>query len=321
MAVKSNDELLFTAPVLITDKPDCDYHRGEKPFTEDEIRFFKESFEDYQIIDKEHQVFKDLDNAKTIGEPVDSFILNENTTYTLVDGTSETYPKGTWMLTTNITDPIAQEEIVAGKLNGYSLSVHREDIGKFIKEYMATKASAGRLIHDVENPNAISVSLVGKPCQSGSKPCELGSDVMSDDKKTLDKIRELLVGDKPEYATKSDFDALAKELREENSAAMKSLSEEISEKVSGIVAESLKELGATKAKKLTPEEEEEEEETEPQNEEEEEEEDDKKKKNKKTKKDGSKQGSVHGAVKSDYDAELDTYAVLGRNPDGTRKRQ
>lgn len=326
MAVKSDDQFLFTAPVMIPEKPDCDYHRGEKPFTAEEIRFFKESFQDYQIIDKNHQVFKDLENAETIGDPVDSFILNEETTYKLVNGGTETYPAGTWMLTSNVTDPTSQQEIDDGILTGYSLSVNREDIGQLIKKYMATKASGGQLIHDIPNPNAITVSIVKKPCQDGSKQCKLnGSDVMSDDKKTLDKIRDILGGDKPEYATKSDLDALAEQIKEEHEGAMKSLSEEMAVAMGTAIKEAFSEVGAIKSKdddddddagaegsgdgqtegddgnKPNPE-------------------DDGEPKKKPKKKDGSKQGKVHnGATKSDNNEDLDTYAFLGRNPDGTSK--
>ena len=326
MAVKSDDQFLFTAPVMIPDKPDCDYERGEEPFTAEEIRFFKESFQDYQIIDKNHQVFKDLGSAKSVGDPVDSFLLNEETTYRLVTGGTETYPAGTWMLTSNVTDPTTQQEIDDGILTGYSLSVHREDVGRLIKKYMATKSSGGQLIHDIPNPNAITVSIVKKPCQSGSKQCKLnGSDVMGDDKKTLDKIRDILGGEKPEYATKSDLDALAEQIKEEHEGAMKSLYEEMAVAMGTAIKEAFSEVGAIKSKddddddvdgaesscdgqtegddgnKSNPE-------------------DDDEPQKKPKKKDGSKQGKVHnGATKSNNNEDLDTYAFLGRNPDGTSK--
>ena len=226
------------------------------------------------------------------------------------------------MLTTNVTDPTAQKEIEDGILDGYSPSVQREEIGKLIKKAMAIKASQGELIHTIPNPNTITVSIVRKPCQSGSKQCKIGSDYMSDDRKTLDKIRELLGGGsgEPKFATKEDVDALAEKLREENNAAMKSLSEDIGEKVNESIVKALGELGAIKSGK--PEDDpEEDDETTP--EPEEDDDDDKKKKNKKTKKGGSKQGSIHngGATKENYDPELDTYAFLGRNPNGTVKRK
>lgn len=327
--MKSDDQFLFTAPVMIPGKPDCDYQRGETPFTVDEIRFFKESFNDYQIIDKNHQVFKDIGSAKAIGDPVDSFMLHENTTFELADGSYETYPQGTWMLTTNVTDPLSQQEIEDGILTGYSPSVNREDIGQLIKKYMATKASNGQLIHDIPNPNTITVSIVKKPCQSGSKQCKLKNEgeSMSEDTKTLSRIREILGGGEP-AATKSDFDALAEELKEElkeeNAAAMKSLGDEMSTMISDTIDAKLSEIGALKANTKNEEDEEDEEEEDESNSqsEEDEEDDDKKKKSKKSKNGGSKQGSVHGATKEDvYDPELDTYAVLGRNPNGTRKRE
>jgi hypothetical protein len=317
-AVKSDGQFLFTAPVMIPETPDCDYHRGEKPFTAEEIRFFKESFDDYQLIDKEHQVYKDLGAAKTIADPVDSFILNEDTTYSLVNGGTATYPAGTWMLTSNVTDPVAQKEIMEGKLTGYSPTVHREEVGKLVKRYMAAKASAGQLIHDIPNPNTITVSIVGKPCQQGSKQCKIGSDIMGDEKKTLDKIREILTGTPEEYATKSDFEALAEEIKKDNEAAMKSFGESMANVFAETIKEALSEVGAVKS-----EEEEEEEEIDPQEEEEEEETKPQEEEGKPPVDDGSKQGKVHngGAAKSDYDPELDTYAFLGRHPDGTAKRK
>jgi len=334
-AVKSNEnqEFLFTAPVMITDTPDCDFHRGEKPFTADEIRFFKESFDDYQIIDKEHQVFKDIGSAKSIGVPVDSFILENDTTYELANGTHETYPKGTWMLTSNVTDPLAQQEILSGKLTGWSPSVNTVEIADLIKEAMATKSSAGQLIHDIKNPATVTVSLVGKPCQSGSKQCKLKreGESMSEDTKALSKIREILgVGESA--ATKSDFDALAQEIetmKAEHEDAMKSLHDEIGTIVTDAINEALAPIGALKADKKDEEEEEEEapsetdetEETEktPNSESaDEEEEEEEEEKNKGATK--SKTPPIHnGATKSDEE-DLDTYTFLGRNADGTRKR-
>ena len=323
---------------MIPNTPDCDYPRGEKPFTIEEIQFFKESFQDYQIVDKNHQVFLNLGSAKQIGEPVDSFLLDEDTTYELIDGTMETYPKGTWMLTTDVTDPLTQQEIEKGILTGYSPSVHTQHIGELIKEAMAVKASQGQLIHDIPNPNTITVSIVRKPCQNGSKQCKIGSEVMSDDKKTLNKIKDLLGGDTKEYATKEDFDALAAGLKE-NNAAIKSLGENIgsmSKTVAKSIADALSEVGAVKSRKPNDEDEDEDETAGKNNssknnpkpsggdgkgnddEDEDEEEHELKKKKRKS---GSKQGSVHnGATKSNHE-DLDTYAFLGRNPDGTVNRR
>lgn len=324
-SVKSDSEnFLFTAPVMIPEKPDCDYPRGEKPFTADEIRFLKESFDDYNLIDKEHSVFKDIRNAETIGEPLDSFILSENTTYELVDGTHETYPRGTWMLTSNITDTTAQDEILAGNLTGWSPSTHRKEVADLFREAMSTKSRP--LIHDIKNPRVVTVSLVKKPCQSGSKQCKLnGSVKMSEEKKTLDKIREIL-NLSPEGATKSDLEALAEQLRKENEASIKAMGETISESIK----EALAPLGSLKAKPNDDDDDGSEGEegtegaegaegAEDGNEAPEDDDDEKKKKKGKGK---SKTPPVHdgdsGSTKSNED--LDTYAFLGRRPDGTVKR-
>ncbi|MBQ9026191.1 MAG: hypothetical protein IJ743_00515 [Bacilli bacterium] len=327
-SVKSDSEnFLFTAPVMIPGRPDCDYPLGEKPFTADEIRFLKESFDDYQLIDKEHQVFKDIPNAETIGEPVDSFILAENTTYKLADGTHETYPVGTWMLTSNITDSTAQEEILAGNLTGWSPSTHRKEVADLIRDAMSTKSRT--LVHDIKDPRVVTVSLVKKPCQSGSKQCKLnGSVKMSDEKKTLDKIREIL-NLSPEGATKSDLDALAEQLRKENADAIKSMEDSLSETMANSIKEALAPLGSLKAK---PDDDDDDDDSEGEEGEEgaeegneapaPEDDDDEKKKRKAKGKGKSKTPPVHdgdsGSTKSNED--LDTYAFLGRNPDGTRKR-
>ena len=336
-AVKSDAQFLFTAPVMIPNRPDCDYERGEKLFTEDEVRFFEESFQDYQIVDKSHQVFLNGGSAKQIGDPVDSFLLESDTTYELVNGTIETYPKGTWMLTTDVTDPLAQQEIEDGILTGYSPSIHNEMVGKLIKQAMAIKASQGQLIKDIPNPNTITVSIVRKPCQSGSKQCKIKGDVMDDDKKVLDKVRNLLgVEEKPAYATKEDFEALAKEIKD-NNAALKSLSEDIGKTVGESIVTALSELGSIKSDKKDddddnsgkegekpPKKEDDDSHKEGEKPPKKEDDDSGKEDDKKGKKhkSGSKQGSLHngGATKSNYDEELDTYAFLGRTPNGLAKR-
>ena len=52
------DELFFTAPVMIPGEADCDFSRGEKPFTPDEIREIAVAYKNYQIVDKEHEYFQ-----------------------------------------------------------------------------------------------------------------------------------------------------------------------------------------------------------------------------------------------------------------------
>lgn len=64
------DELFFTAPVMIPGEADCDYNRGEKPFTPEEIREIAVAYKDYQIVDREHEYFQ---TGEKIGVPVKSW--------------------------------------------------------------------------------------------------------------------------------------------------------------------------------------------------------------------------------------------------------
>ena len=102
----------LTAPVLIPYAKDCDYENGETPLTPQQIQSFKESYDQYGFVDHEHGLTRD---GRKIGEPSKSIILDQDTTFTLYDGTRQTYPMGTWLLTTHITD----DEAISEALKGY----------------------------------------------------------------------------------------------------------------------------------------------------------------------------------------------------------
>ena len=106
----------LTAPVLIPGAKDCDYDNGEIPLTVEEVHAFKESYDKYGFVDHEHGLTR---NGRKIGEPSQSIILDQDTTFTLYDGTSKTYPMGTWLLTTHITDDEAISEAMKGYYTGY----------------------------------------------------------------------------------------------------------------------------------------------------------------------------------------------------------
>ena len=112
--------ILLTAPVLIPGARDCDYNKGEIPLTEEQVKSFKESYEQYGFVDHEHGLTK---NGRKIGEPHNSIILDHDTTFTLYDGTEKTYPLGTWLLTTHLTDDEAISEAMKGYYTGYSPSI------------------------------------------------------------------------------------------------------------------------------------------------------------------------------------------------------
>ena len=46
--------ILLTAPVLIPGARDCDYSKGEIPLTTEQVKVFKESYEQYGFVDHEH---------------------------------------------------------------------------------------------------------------------------------------------------------------------------------------------------------------------------------------------------------------------------
>ena len=112
--------ILLTAPVLIPGARDCDYAKGEIPLTAEQVKAFKESYDNYGFVDHEHGLTKD---GRKIGEPHTSKILDHDTTFTLYDGTPKTYPTGTWMLTTHLTDDEAISEAMKGYYTGYSPSI------------------------------------------------------------------------------------------------------------------------------------------------------------------------------------------------------
>lgn len=221
IVIKSDNSIILTAPVMIPGAKDCDYWRGEDPFTVEQVQAFKEAYDDYGFIDDYHSI-RDVDSAdksKLRGDALKSFLLSEPTSYKWFDGTVHTYPTGTWMLTSEITDPVAIKEVQEGIITGYSPSVFKretaEKIRAALKESASLKASAGGLIKNITDPVPALVSLVRKPCQHGNKFCKTNvGEKMSDDnaKSKLKEISAILRGDTPEYATKEDIEEIEQKL-------------------------------------------------------------------------------------------------------------
>ena len=172
--------ILLTAPVLIPGAKDCDYENGETPLTESQVQRFKESYDKYGFVDHEHGLTKD---GRKIGEPHQSILLDHDTTFTLYDGTDKTYPVGTWLLTTHLTDDEAISEAMKGYYTGYSPSIlPRKNADKYLAALKAGKecackntinSSGNALIKDVEDGVVLSVSLTRQPCLHESKFCEM----------------------------------------------------------------------------------------------------------------------------------------------------
>ena len=327
----SDGSILLTAPVLIPGARDCDYAKGEIPLTEEQVKSFKESYDNYGFVDHEHGLTKD---GRKIGEPHNSIILDHDTTFTLYDGTDKTYPTGTWMLTTHLTDDEAISEAMKGYYTGYSPSIlPKASADKYLAALKAGKecacknmvnSSGNALIKDVPDGVVLSVSLTRQPCLHESKFCEI--DNMEEELSLKSKILDAMgMSEAAEVeALKSevvDLKSAIDEMRE----ALKSMQEEFKqtltealtpvEEVVEVAEKAEEEAEPTEEEDVEEEVEEEEvaEKSEDATEEEPVEEEEV------VAKAESKAAPVHDNLQAEKAKPRSIYAVLGRNPDGTRR--
>lgn len=327
--------ILLTAPVMIPGAKDCDYENGEEPLTRQQIREFAKTYQKYQFIDHEHGLTR---NGTRIGEPVDSFLLTEDTTMTTMDGSLKSYPRGSWFVTSHITNPEAVQLALGGGYTGYSASVFTKSRAD---EYLTAlksepdtplpcsckdvSSSGNSLIKDVPDPVVLSVSLVKSPCLHDSKFCEVNGDIMEnqEDVKSL-KSKVLSAMGMSEEAEVVALKSEVSELKEtiatmqtDFQTALKSMQDEfketLTEALHPVESEALK---AEDAEVKEEDEKEEEETSEPEVEEEETKEEEEEKK---AEKGESKQAPVHDNLQAQK-AVTNIYEALGRNPDGTRKK-
>lgn len=175
---------IITAPVIIPNKPDCDQDKGEPPLTKQQVQNLKETYENYKLIDYDHNITDPSSTwyQKTVGEPIKSWITKKPTTYTNILGKTETIPSGTWWLTSKITDPEMIKLIDEKLVTAYSISVgNKEFCDRFIQQLQlapknntnpTTQDTDGliafkttkTLIKDIINPVSLSISLTGLPC-------------------------------------------------------------------------------------------------------------------------------------------------------------
>ena len=316
----------LTAPVLIPNAQDCDYKNGETPLTQEQVKAFKESYDKYGFVDHEHGLTRD---GRKIGEPSESILLNQDTTFTLYDGTTKTYPYGTWMLTTHITDSTAITEAMKGYYTGYSPSIlPRASADKYLealKQECSCKnvSSMGNsLIKDVPDPVVLSVSLTKQPCLHESKFCELNGEIMEEEVSLKSKIltamgmseeAEVIALKSQVTELEAKIDAMETGFKE----ALKAMQEEFTQTLTEALkpVEEVAEKSEEEATEETTEEEVEvevEEEVEEPAEEEEAEE-------VVAEKGESKAEPVHDHIEADKAKPINIYEALGRNPDGTRK--
>ena len=328
----SDGTIELTAPVMIPDAKDCDYNNGEIPFNTTQIQAFKESYDKYGFVDHEHGLTRD---GRKIGEPSNSKILDQDTTFTLYDGTTKTYPMGTWLLTTHITDPTAISEAMKGYYTGYSPSVlPRASADKYLAALKAgtecacknnVSSMGNSLIKDVPDPVVLSVSLTKQPCLHESKFCEV--DNMENEEMSLKSKILTAMGMSEEaevIALKGEVQSLKDEIE-----AMKS---EFKETLTTMQDEFKQTL--TEALKTVDEVAEEEAEPEDATEEEAEVEVEEEVAEKSTEepveeevveeepvaeKGESKAEPVHDNIAEKTTKPTNIYTIMGRNPDGTRK--
>jgi len=324
----------LTAPVMIPEAKDCDYGNGEPPLTKEQINQFAKTYEKYQFIDHEHGLTR---NGTRIGEPINSFLLTEDTTMNTIEG-SKTYPEGTWMMTSHITDETAIENALGGGYTGYSASVFTQSRAD---EYLAAlksnpslelpcsckdiTSSGNSLIKDVPDPVVLSVSLVKSPCLHDSKFCELDGDMMTDDVKSMkSKILDAIgMSEQAEVeALKSEVVSLESkidEMQKDFKEALKSMQDAFEAKLTEALTPVTEEPVAEKAEEPV-EEEPVEEPTEVEETTEEEVEEEPEETEPVAEKGHSKAEPVHDNVQAEKSEPFNVYTAMGRNLDGTAKR-
>ena len=324
----------LTAPVLIPYAKDCDYENGETPLTPQQVMAFKESYDQYGFVDHEHGLTRD---GRKIGEPSKSIILDQDTTFTLYDGTRQTYPMGTWLLTTHITDDEAISEALKGYYTGYSPSIlPRSNADKYLEALKAGRDCACKnqvssmgnsLIRDVPDPVVLSVSLTRQPCLHESKFCELNGEIMENEEMSLKSKILTAMGMSEEaevIALKSqvsDLEAKIEEMKTGFEEALKSMQEEFTQTLTEAL-HPVDEVVAEKGEEpedATEEEDDAEAEVEVEEEAVEEPVEEEEAEEVVAEKGESKAEPVHDHIEADKAKPINIYEALGRNPDGTRK--
>jgi hypothetical protein len=339
----------LTAPVLIPYAKDCDYKNGETPLNPEQITAFKESYDKYGFVDHEHGLTRD---GRKIGEPSESIILDQDTTFTLYDGTTRSYPVGTWMLTTHITDETAIVEAMKGYYTGYSPSIlPRASADKYLAALKAGKGNdcacknqvssmGNSLIKDVPDPVVLSVSLTRQPCLHESKFCELNGETMEEEVSLKSKILTAMgMTEEAEVlalkAEIKDLDAKIEAMQNEFQKSLEALQADFKQ----ILTDALKPVEEEPAEEETePEEVAEKAEAEPTEEEDAEVEVEEEVEEETTEepveeveeepieeepiaeKGESKQEPVHDNIEAEKSVKTNIYEIMGRNPNGTAKR-
>lgn len=123
----TDDRLVFSA-VAVPNEPDWD---GEI-LTPEEIRYAAHKYmKDYRVVDPDHTCA--LGECITVGDPVESYILNDPLVVKAYDGSTIDLPEGTWIIGIDVTDDQVYQEIKDGVKKGVSLTAKRNDADGVIK--------------------------------------------------------------------------------------------------------------------------------------------------------------------------------------------
>ena len=326
---------------MIPGAKDCDYENGEEPLTRQQIREFAKTYEKYQFIDHEHGLTRD---GTKIGEPVNSFLLTEDTTMTTMDGSMKSYPRGSWFVTSHITHPRAVELALGGGYTGYSASVFTKSRADEYLEALKSEpstpmpcsckdvsSSGNSLIRDVPDPVVLSVSLVKSPCLHDSRFCEVNKGEIMENQEDVKSLKSKVLSamgmseEAEVVALKSEVSELKETIatmQTDFQTALKSMQEEFTK----TLTEALHpvESEALKAKEDEDDDEEdkaqEEDGTADEVAEEETEEEDEETEEPVSEKGESKAEPVHDNLQAEKAKKINIYEIMGKNPDGTRKK-
>ena len=323
---------------MIPGAKDCDYENGEEPLTRQQIREFAKSYEKYQFIDHEHGLTKD---GTKIGEPVNSFLLTEDTTMTTMDGSMKSYPRGSWFVTSHITHPRAVELALGGGYTGYSASVFTRSRADEYLEALKSEpgtpmpcsckdvsSSGNSLIRDVPDPVVLSVSLVKSPCLHDSQFCEVNKGEKMENQEDVKSLKSKVLSamgmseEAEVVALKSEVSELKETIatmQTDFQTALKSMQEEFTK----TLTEALHpvESEALKAKDDEDEDEEDKAQEEDGTADEVAEEETKEEETEEpvSEKGESKAEPVHDNLQAEKAKKINIYEIMGRNADGTRK--
>jgi hypothetical protein len=230
---KSKDHVLFTGTVLIPGEPDCDYENGEEILTPEKVaKMAHEYLLNYRLVDKDHNFFQ---THKTVGAPVESYLLPEPRVMKNIEGVEREYPAGTWVVKSMITDPELMEKAEKGQIAYSVTALSKKDAEKL---HAARKDRV--LIKDLEDPIGFTVSLVENPCVDNSCSVKNDSVVMKEgraiskqNRNVLEKARDLineLINQSKQLDADNGGNTMAE--KEKNENAKPENSEEKSEYVS-----------------------------------------------------------------------------------------